>query len=54
LHERDDLWLPQLETGFEDRILAFDQPVSRVWGHMTAQAETQGESIATANLNADD
>lgn len=40
------LWLQQLETGFEDRILAFDKIVSRVWVHMTAQAETQGKSMA--------
>lgn len=40
------LWLQQLETGFEDRILAFDKNVSRVWAHMTAQAETQGKSMA--------
>ena len=40
------LWLQQLETGFEDRILAFDKNVSRVWAHMTTQAETQGKSMA--------
>ena len=40
------LWLQQLETGFEDRILAFDMNVSRVWAHMTVQAETQGKSMA--------
>ena len=40
------LWLQQLETGFEDRILAFDKNVSRVWAHMTVQAETQGKSMA--------
>lgn len=40
------LWLQQLETGFEDRILAFDKNVSRVWAHMTAQTETQGKSMA--------
>jgi toxin FitB len=40
------LWLQQLETGFEDRILAFDKNVSRVWAHMTVQAETRGKSMA--------
>ena len=39
-------WLQQLETGFEDRILAFDQPVAKVWADMTVQAETQGKSMA--------
>lgn len=40
------LWLQQLETGFEDRILAFDQHVSKVWADMAVQAETQGKSMA--------
>lgn len=44
------LWLQQLETGFEDRILAFDKNVSRVWAHMTAQAETQGKSMAAFDV----
>ena len=44
------LWLQQLETGFEDRILAFDKNVSRVWVHMTAQAETQGKSMAAFDV----
>lgn len=44
------LWLQQLETGFEDRILAFDKIVSRVWVHMTAQAETQGKSMAAFDV----
>lgn len=41
-----ELWLQQLETGFADRILAFDQKVAPVWAHMTVQAETQGKSMA--------
>jgi toxin FitB len=40
------LWLQQLETGFEDRILPFDQKVSENWAQMTVQAETQGKSMA--------
>ena len=40
------LWLEQLETGFEDRILAFDQNVSAIWAQMTVQAEAQGKSMA--------
>jgi len=39
-------WLQQLEIGFENRILAFDQNISKVWAHMTVQAETQGKSVA--------
>lgn len=40
------LWLEQLETGFEDRILAFDQQASEVWAQMTVLAEAQGKSMA--------
>ena len=40
------LWLPQLEAGFEDRIPAFDQNTSRIWAHMTVQAEAQGKTLA--------
>ncbi|WP_415033428.1 type II toxin-antitoxin system VapC family toxin [Azonexus sp.] len=40
------LWLEQLEAGFEDRILAFDQKASEVWAQMTVQAEEQGKSLA--------
>jgi len=39
------LWLQQLQIGFENRILAFDQNVSEVWAHMTVQAETEGKSM---------
>ena len=39
-------WLQQLEIGFENRILAFDQNISKVWAHMMVQAETQGKSVA--------
>ena len=41
------LWLQQLKTGFENRILAFDHNVSEVWALMTVQAETQGQSMAS-------
>jgi predicted nucleic acid-binding protein len=39
-------WLEQLEAGFEDRILAFDQTTSEAWARMTVQAEAQGRSMA--------
>ncbi len=39
-------WLEQLEAGFEDRILAFDQKASEAWAPMTVQTETQGKSMA--------
>lgn len=40
------LWLEQLEAGFEDRILAFDQQASEIWAQMTVLAEAQGKSMA--------
>jgi len=40
------LWLEQLEAGFEDRILAFDQQASEVWAQMTVLSEAQGNSMA--------
>lgn len=40
------VWLEQLEAGFEDRILAFDQTTSEAWARMTVQAEAQGRSMA--------
>ena len=40
------VWLEQLEAGFEDRILAFDQKASEVWAQMVVQAEAHGKSIA--------
>jgi len=40
------LWLEQLEAGFEDRILAFDQQASEVWAQMTVPPEAQGKSMA--------
>jgi predicted nucleic acid-binding protein len=40
------LWLEQLESGFEDRILAFDQQASEVWAQMTVISEAQGKSMA--------
>jgi len=40
------VWLERLEAGFEDRILVFDQKSSEAWAKMTAQAETQGKSMA--------
>jgi toxin FitB len=40
------LWLQQLEAGFEDRILAFDQDISKIWAQMTVQAEANGKTMA--------
>lgn len=40
------LWLEQLQAGFEDRVLAFDQQASEVWAQMTVMAEAQGKSMA--------
>ena len=40
------LWLEQLEAGFKDRILAFDQQASEVWAQTTVLAEAQGKSMA--------
>ena len=40
------LWLEQLEAGFEDRVLAFDQQASEAWAQMTVMAEAQGKSMA--------
>lgn len=39
-------WLDQLGTGFEDRVLAFDQTVARAWSQMTVQAEANGKPMA--------
>ena len=39
-------WLQRLETGFEDRILSFDQKASQAWAQMIVRAETQGKSLA--------
>lgn len=39
-------WLQQLDLGFEDRILAFDQRVAEVWAQMTVQAEARGKSLS--------
>jgi predicted nucleic acid-binding protein len=41
------LWLQELATGLEDRILAFDQTTSKVWADMTVEAEARGRPIAT-------
>lgn len=40
------LWLEQLEAGFEDRVLAFDQQASEVWAQMTVMVEAQGKPMA--------
>ncbi|XTI73142.1 type II toxin-antitoxin system VapC family toxin [Acidithiobacillus sp. AC3] len=40
------VWLQQLEAGFEDRILSFDQQTSEVWAQMVVLAEAQGKSMA--------
>ena len=39
-------WLDQLVTGFEDRVLAFDQTVARAWSQMTVKAEVNGKPMA--------
>lgn len=39
-------WLQQLDIGFEDRILPFDQRVAQVWAQMTVQAEARGKSLS--------
>jgi predicted nucleic acid-binding protein len=40
-------WLLNLEIGFEDRILAFDHQVAKVWAEMTSEAEAQGKSMTS-------
>lgn len=40
-------WLSNLEIGFEDRVLAFDQPVAKVWAEMTSDAEAKGKSMTS-------
>jgi predicted nucleic acid-binding protein len=40
-------WLLNLEIGFEDRILAFDHLVAKVWAEMTSEAEAQGKSMTS-------
>jgi predicted nucleic acid-binding protein len=40
------VWLEQLEAGFEDRILPFDQESSEAWAKITVQAEAQGKAMA--------
>ncbi len=39
-------WLQQLDIGFEDRILAFDQRIAEAWAQMTVQAEARGKSLS--------
>jgi predicted nucleic acid-binding protein len=39
-------WLQQLELGFEDRVLPFDQHAAHTWAQMTTQAERQGKPMA--------
>ena len=38
-------WLGGLETKFLDRILAIDAETARVWGELTARAQTAGKVI---------
>jgi toxin FitB len=35
-------WLTGLETKFSDRILVIDVETARIWGEITARAETSG------------
>ena len=39
-------WLEEIESGFEDRVLAYDAKVAKVWAQMTVDAEASGKSIA--------
>jgi predicted nucleic acid-binding protein len=39
-------WLGELESGFEERILSFDQKTAHVWADLTVHAETQGKTVA--------
>lgn len=39
-------WLQQLQIGFEDRIVPFDERAAEVWAQMTVRAEAQGKPIA--------
>jgi predicted nucleic acid-binding protein len=41
-----NLWLQKLESGFEDRILAFDAKAAKIWSQMTVDAEASGKSMA--------
>jgi predicted nucleic acid-binding protein len=38
-------WLLGLERQFEDRILPVDLEVGRVWGELTARAQSQGVQV---------
>lgn len=40
-------WLSNLEIGFEDRVLAFDQTVAKVWAQMASEAEAKGKSMTS-------
>jgi predicted nucleic acid-binding protein len=39
-------WLEKLESGFEDRVLAYDGKVGKIWAQMTVDAEALGKSMA--------
>lgn len=41
------LWLKNLEIGFEDRVLAFDIKVAKVWAEMTSEVEARGKPMAS-------
>ena len=38
-------WLNGLETRFDDRILGVDRETARLWGELTARAQTKGVVI---------
>jgi predicted nucleic acid-binding protein len=38
-------WLKQLEVGFEDRILPFDEAAAQAWAEMTVHAESRGKTM---------
>lgn len=39
-------WLQQLEIGFEDRVLPFNQETAGAWARMCAKVESEGRSMA--------
>jgi predicted nucleic acid-binding protein len=41
------VWLQNLEISFEDRVLAFDSKVAKVWAEMTTEAQAQGKPMAS-------
>jgi len=42
-----ELWLKNLEIGFEERVIDFDAKVAKVWAEMTSAIEAQGKPMAS-------